>query len=187
MNGYGAMVEWYWREKWSTGRETCHRHFVHHKSHIDWPAIEPVPSPWHGLHLRKFIYRILEFVFHLTENTVPLPRVAVAQVPLLCVFEMERTVLPSALVSRCCSFWILLLLLKRCSPLWSFGLQYSRYPFLPICGQRMPFACLHSFFCLLTAILNLSASVEAVKLSQSSISVSQQQYTCRFWYTWHND
>ena len=88
---------------------------------------------------------------------------------MLCVFEMKRSVLPSALLSSCCSFWILVLLPRRYSPLWTFGLQYSRQPFLPICGQRMPVACWHSIFCLLSTIFNLPSSVQALRLSESSI------------------
>lgn len=94
--------------------------------------------------------------------------------------EMERSMLPSALVSSCCSFWIILLLLKWYSPLWTFGLQYSRHPFLPVCGQRMPVACWHSVFCLLPAILDLSSSVQALKLSQSSILVFRRSILAEF-------
>jgi len=31
-------------KKQSTLRKTCHCHFVHHKSHMDWLGIEPGPS-----------------------------------------------------------------------------------------------------------------------------------------------
>ena len=42
MNGYGALVEWYWQGKTEVlGDKLSQWHFVHHKSHKDWPGIEP--------------------------------------------------------------------------------------------------------------------------------------------------
>jgi hypothetical protein len=29
-----------------SGKNLSHCHFVHYKSHIDWPGIEPEPSRW---------------------------------------------------------------------------------------------------------------------------------------------
>jgi hypothetical protein len=37
----GAPVEWNWR-----GKNLSQWHFVHHKSHMDWPGIEPGPPRW---------------------------------------------------------------------------------------------------------------------------------------------
>ena len=47
MNGYGALVEWYWQGKpkyCETNLSPCH--LVHHKSHMDWPVFEPGPPRW---------------------------------------------------------------------------------------------------------------------------------------------
>ena len=42
-----AMLEWYWqgeKPKYSD-RNPSQCHFFHHKSHVNWPGIEPVPPP----------------------------------------------------------------------------------------------------------------------------------------------
>jgi hypothetical protein len=41
----GAPVELNWQ-----GKNLSHCHFVHHKSHMDWPRIEPGPPQWEIWH-----------------------------------------------------------------------------------------------------------------------------------------
>jgi hypothetical protein len=50
MNERGAAVEWRWQEKSEgLGETLSRRHFVHRKSHTDWPGREPRPPLWEGL------------------------------------------------------------------------------------------------------------------------------------------
>jgi len=45
MNGYGALVKWYWQGKTEVmGEKLSQWHFVKHKSHVEWPGIEPNKS-----------------------------------------------------------------------------------------------------------------------------------------------
>jgi hypothetical protein len=46
-----------------SGRNLSQRYFVHHKSHMDWPEIEPGPppwqaEPWHGPKQRSWAIRV---------------------------------------------------------------------------------------------------------------------------------
>jgi hypothetical protein len=45
MNEHEALVEWYWQGKRKYSEKNLF-HFVHHKSHADWPGIEPESSRW---------------------------------------------------------------------------------------------------------------------------------------------
>jgi hypothetical protein len=43
----GAPVEWNWQGKPKySGKTLSQCHFVHHKSHMDWPGTEPGPPQW---------------------------------------------------------------------------------------------------------------------------------------------
>ena len=48
MNGYRAMVEWYWQGKTEVlgGKPLTTVPLVHHKFHADWPGIEHGPPRW---------------------------------------------------------------------------------------------------------------------------------------------
>jgi hypothetical protein len=37
---------WIGRGNWSTWRKPAQCHFVHHKSHMTWPGLEPRPPRW---------------------------------------------------------------------------------------------------------------------------------------------
>jgi hypothetical protein len=39
------------KPKYSGEKNLYQRHFVHHKSHMDWPMIEPGPPRWRGRRL----------------------------------------------------------------------------------------------------------------------------------------
>jgi hypothetical protein len=45
---YGALVEWYYKEK---EKNTSKCHTIHHKSHIDRPGTEPRPPQWENKQL----------------------------------------------------------------------------------------------------------------------------------------
>jgi hypothetical protein len=43
----GAPVVWNWQGKTEySGKTMSQCYFVHHKSHMDWPGIEPGPPRW---------------------------------------------------------------------------------------------------------------------------------------------
>jgi hypothetical protein len=43
----GAPVEWNWQGKpEELGENLSQCHLAHHKSHMDWPGIEPGPPRW---------------------------------------------------------------------------------------------------------------------------------------------
>jgi hypothetical protein len=43
----GAPVEWNWQGKTVVhGEKPAQFHFVHHKSHMEWPEIDPGPPQW---------------------------------------------------------------------------------------------------------------------------------------------
>jgi hypothetical protein len=44
----GAPVEWNWQgeKPKNSGKNLSQCHFVHQKSHVDWPGIEPGPPRW---------------------------------------------------------------------------------------------------------------------------------------------
>ena len=47
MNEYGELLEWYWQEKTKYFEKNLTQcHVVHHKSHTDWPEVQPGPLWW---------------------------------------------------------------------------------------------------------------------------------------------
>jgi hypothetical protein len=64
----GAPMEWNWQSSW---KNLSQCHFVHHKSQMDWPGIEPEPPRWETSGCESWLLTLKKaYSLSCSENTV---------------------------------------------------------------------------------------------------------------------